>query len=85
MKVDAITRRRGAAALVGALLAGGISWPLQEWHWGRGLQHASYDLLQVVRGDVRVNEAVVVYLDDASHEKLNQSRTAPWEDRKSVV
>jgi len=79
MKVDAITRRRGAAALVGALLAGGISWPLQEWHWGRGLQYASYDLLQVVRGDVRVNEAVVVYLDDASHEKLNQSRAAPWD------
>src|SRR5262245_56840473 len=79
MKVDAITRLKWAAALVGAVLAGGLSWPLQEWRWGRGLQYASYDLLHVARGDIPAREAVVVYLDDVSHEKLTQPRNAPWD------
>lgn len=79
MKIDAITRRRWAAALVGAALATGLAWALQEWRWGLGLQYASYDLLHVVRGDIPAREAAVVYLDEISHEKLNQPRHVSWD------
>jgi CHASE2 domain-containing sensor protein len=78
-RLSAVSRRMLLATLVGALLAGGVVWPLLEWGWGRGWQHASYDLLHVKRGDRRVREAAIVYLDDISFEKLEQPRNVPWD------
>lgn len=48
---------------------------------GRGLVHASYDFLLVARGEKSADEAVIVYLDEKSHQVLKQPLNAPW-DRK---
>lgn len=46
---------------------------------GKRLQYLSYDLPFAAR-PVRVpEEAVVVFMDDVSHEKLNQPYTEPWD------
>jgi adenylate cyclase len=66
------------AAFVGAVLAAGLGWFLQTFRPGEGLRHASYDLLHKWRGEVRPDQAVVVYMDDQSHAVLNQPLNAPW-------
>ena len=71
--------RKYLAVAAGALLAVGCGLLLHEYPLGNGLAHLSYDLLMVVRGDVRVDEARIVYMDEISHEKLNQSLNAAWD------
>jgi adenylate cyclase len=51
----------------------------QTLRLGTGLEQASYDLLLVARGDRPVNEAVMVYLDEVSHEQLGQPQNVPWD------
>ena len=46
---------------------------------GRGLVHASYDALQVARGERKADEAVIIYLDEKSHQELKQPLNAPWD------
>jgi len=46
---------------------------------GRPLVHASYDFLMVTRGDRPADEAVIVYLDEKSHQQLNQPLNTPWD------
>lgn len=46
---------------------------------GRRMQYLSYDLLFAKRPMRIPPEGVVVYLDDDSHEKLNQPYNAPWD------
>lgn len=70
--------RTHVAALVGILLAVGTGWFLHTFRLGAGLKHASYDLLHIWRGDVKTDEALIVYLDDESHRKLEQPQNAPW-------
>ena len=79
---------RTGALLVGAVLGMAVAYvlhgppwgaPLHESSWGAPLRHASYDLLHVASGDSRPSEAIIVYLDDASYEKLGQPRNAPWD------
>src|SRR5215470_15867282 len=67
------------AGAVGMLLAAGCGILLHEFPFGRGLVQASYDLLHVCRGEVRADEAVVVYLDEVSHQQLGQSLTTAWD------
>jgi len=43
------------------------------------LTQASYDLLHVARGEVRANEAVLVYMDEVSHQRLGQPLNAAWD------
>lgn len=66
------------AALVGVVLTAGVGWFLQTFRMGVGLRNASYDLLHKWRGEVRTDQAVVVYLDDQSHAVLKQPLNAPW-------
>src|SRR5438093_9450499 len=73
-----LTRTHFAAA-AGALLAVACGIVLHEFRFGTGLVRSSYDLLLVARGDVPVNEAVLVYMDDDSHIKLGQSFTVGWD------
>ncbi len=61
------------------LLAVGCGLILHQFKFGSGLAHSSYDVLQVWRGDVRVNEAVMVYLDEDSYHNLGQPLNAPWD------
>jgi adenylate cyclase len=71
--------RAHLAAAAGALLAVGCGLMLHIFPLGWGLAQSSYDLLTVARGDVHAGEAVIVYMDEASHEKLGQPYTAPWD------
>ena len=67
------------AAVVGVTLSVGCGWFLLNFPFGRGLKHASYDLVMVARGDVKAEEAVIVYLDDDSYERLGQNYTRIWD------
>jgi adenylate cyclase len=65
--------------LAGALLSAGVGIFLHAYTVGKGLANRSYDLLTVARGDVSVNEAALVYLDEKSHRDLKQSYAAGWD------
>ena len=67
------------AALLGSILAVGTGLCLHTFRLGHGLTTASYDLLLVARGDTARDKAVIVYLDEASYQKLNQPLNAPWD------
>jgi adenylate cyclase len=67
------------AVVVGAGLSIGVGWLLHEFPLGRGLTQASYDLLLVKRNDMPVNEAVLVYMDEVSHLRLDQPLNAAWD------
>ena len=68
----------GATVALLAVLAGVLclSGPVGD-AWAR----FSYDLPFLLRPNVHVDKAVLVYLDEASHAELDQPRTWPW-DRK---
>jgi adenylate cyclase len=67
------------AAMVGALLAAGIGLCLHLFRIGLGLTYTSYDLLLVARGERSASEALIVYLDEKSHDELKQSLSAAWD------
>src|SRR5437016_1289878 len=71
--------RTHLAAAAGALLAAGCGLFLHEFRLGSSLVHSSYDLLHIFRGEVRTDQAVMVYLDESSYEKLGQPWNAPWD------
>lgn len=60
-------------------MAAALGLFLHIYPLGQGLILHSYDLQLVARGDVAVGEAVVVYMDDASHAALRQPLNAPWD------
>ena len=71
-------KARIIAAIFGALLAVGSGLFLLVTPLGDGLVFASYDLPFKFRPFIFPKEVVMVYLDDASHEKLHQKYTEPW-------
>src|SRR5215469_215614 len=71
--------RTHLAAAAGLLLAAGCGLFLYDFSQGRNLRNSSYDLLQVAQGDRRTDEAVLVYMDEISHQRLNQSLNVPWD------
>jgi len=70
--------RQAFAVIVGVLLASVVGWFLQSFRPGEKLRQLSYDSLLIMRGEVKTTEAVVVYLDDQSHQVLDQPRNKPW-------
>src|SRR5882672_2011880 len=64
---------------LGALLAVGAGWLLHEFRFGSGFTDLSQDLLNVRRGQVRAEEAIIIHLDEVSHEKLGQPSNAAWD------
>src|SRR5437899_50735 len=68
-----------AAAIFGAVLTAGLGWSLFTFPFGRSLVSTSYEWLLVSRGEVAAREAVIVYLDEISYEKLGQPLNAPWD------
>src|ERR1051326_8123316 len=79
MNLGSKLTRTHLAAAAGALLAVGFGLLLYEFRFGSVLVNSSYDLLHIFRGDLRVDEAVMVYMDEASYEKLGQPWNAPWD------
>lgn len=66
---------------MGALLIAGLGLWLHEFSIGRGLIHASYDVLLVARGERSVDETTIIFLDERSHKQLHQPLNAPWDRR----
>jgi adenylate cyclase len=65
--------------IIGALLATTIGVLLLYLKFGLGLIHLSYDLPYAIRPAIQPQEVVIVYLDDDSHQNLNQPYNAPWD------
>ena len=72
------TRTRIICAIVGALLATSAGFLLLTRPLGQPIEYASYDLPFKYRPFIAVTNVVMVYLDDASHEKLHQPYSALW-------
>jgi adenylate cyclase len=71
--------RRLVAVSVGAMLTVGCGLLLHELALGRRIAQISYDLLFIKRGNISVTEAVLVYMDEASHRRLEQPLNAAWD------
>src|SRR5260221_14752007 len=69
------------AAVFGALLTAGLGRALLTCGFAWPLRSHSYGLFLVLRGEIAAGEAVIVYLDEVSHEKLKQPLNAPWDRR----
>ena len=65
-------------ALAGAGLVVGIGLALHIFRVGLGLIHWSYDLPFAVRANIGTDEAVLIYMDDASHAALQQPFNTAW-------
>ncbi len=61
-----------------AILAGLVASAIPA---GQGLIQLSYDLPFLWRADIPVDEAIVIYMDDSSHERLGQPWFQPWDRR----
>jgi adenylate cyclase len=74
-------RQRWTGALAGALLAASLGLALLKLHLGLGqtLLELSYDLPFHFRPVKAPTEAVLVYLDEASHADLRQPYSRPWD------
>src|SRR5260221_12464398 len=73
------TSRTFAASIFGALLVAAVGWSLRTYPFGWPLISTSYETLLVARGEIAAPEAVIVYMDEVSHEKLNQPFNAAWD------
>jgi adenylate cyclase len=71
--------RREVASLFGALIAVTLGLAIHTFPGGQGVAQHSYELQLVARGDVRVKEAMIVYMDEASYSALKQPLNAPWD------
>src|SRR5256885_13816217 len=72
-----IGSKNWAGPLVGVLLAAGIGAMLHMFIVGMGLVNLSYVLLLVSRQQSSPQEAVVVVLDEESHEQMHQPLNVP--------
>jgi adenylate cyclase len=71
-------RVRWTACLL-ALAAAALGLGLYHFKIGAPLVNASQDWLFAFRGDIPVTNAVVVFLDEESHQQLRQPLNAPWD------
>ncbi len=74
--------RKLTQSWLGGLVGAGVTILLGVVCWfpvGEGLTRLSYDLLYLFRADIRTEEAVIVYLDDQSHDDLKQTYGKAWD------
>lgn len=70
----------GLGGIIGAALAVSLGVVLYVYKpLGKKLVNSSYSSLFLIRPVVAPNEAVLVYMDDRSHDRLGQPYTAPWD------
>ena len=67
------------AGIAGALLSVTVGFVLHQYTAGSGIINLSYDLLTVAKPVTIPTNAVLVFMDEASHEKLGQPLNAPWD------
>jgi adenylate cyclase len=73
-----ILRIKGVGLIAGVTLSAGIGLVLLTTTVGDDVVFYSYDKPFQKRGFIEPKEVVLVYLDDASHTKLNQSYSGLW-------
>lgn len=71
-------RRAAALGAAFAILAGLMAAVLPA---GQGLVQLSYDLPFLWRPDIPVDDVLLIYMDDPSHERLGQPWFQPWDRR----
>src|SRR5947207_2451290 len=73
------TGRKKMAASVVTLLVALFGLFLLKFRIGDGLTRMSYDFPFVLRGDRAVDDVLIVYLDELSHQELNQPGISAWD------
>ena len=73
------THGRNWNAVFAGLIVGALGILLLELPWSFGLVNSSYDYLSLSRIVTSPEEAVIVYLDEASHRALDQAYNKPWD------
>jgi adenylate cyclase len=81
MRLTSDTTKTWLAAGAGAVLAATVGWFLHTFPIGHSLRYASYDILHVWRGDIQPADTVLVYMDEVSHEELQQPYNTAWDRR----
>ena len=71
-------RSKGPAVVAGVVLAVGVAIYVLRAAPGQDLVYYSYDQPFQKRGFIYPTEAVLVFLDDASHIRLHQKYNEPW-------
>ena len=71
--------KRWVAGVSGSAVAVLVGLLLHDRTAGSLLVNLSYDLLTIVKPVVVPTNAVLVFMDEASHEKLSQPLNAPWD------
>jgi adenylate cyclase len=62
-----------------ALVVAALGWSLHQHKIGAPLTNSSHDWLFAFRGNIPITNAVVVYMDEASHQQLSQPLNAAWD------
>jgi len=71
--------KRWIVGVSGSVLAVVAGLAVHQLTVGSGLVNLSYDLLTIFKPVVVPTNAVLVFMDEASHEKLGQPLNAPWD------
>jgi len=82
MKLRASGRKGGRLWLSGGItitLTALIGLALFLFPAGGGIKRASFDLPFVLRGNLPVTNAAIIYMDEQSHAELNQPMMMPWD------
>src|SRR5689334_5375002 len=72
-------RRQWLSGGIAAILCAAFGWILFYCNLGGGITRLSFDFPFAFRGDRSADDARLIYMDEISHEKLNQPLTAPWD------
>lgn len=72
-------RTNFAAGLVGSLGAACLGVFFAISPFGHSLVHLSYDIPFLLRSDIKVDGAVIVYMDEESRRLLGQPTQGPWD------
>lgn len=78
-KLRTLLTRTWTSGGLGALLAGVLGAVLFLFPVGDGWHRLSYDLPFAWRSNIPSDEAVIIYMDELSHQELNQPLRAPWD------
>ena len=62
-----------------ALAVAALGAALHQYKIGVPLTNSSHDWLFALRGNIPVGDAVVVFMDEDSHQQLGQPLNAPWD------
>lgn len=71
--------RAGVGGAIGALLTAGVGLLLLLTPLGGKLERISYDFFFPLRPNIGSDEAVIIYMDAESHDRLGQPRTGIWD------